>query len=69
MRHIVSTLSVAAANVKELKRVDGQLKKHVRDMEDFEAKSKDNRPKLLSGAYTYAAIQLASALVALQLNC
>ena len=35
--------------IKELKRLDCQLLKHVKDMEDFEASSKQNRAKLLSG--------------------
>jgi hypothetical protein len=41
-------LAVESA-VRELRRVDGQLNKHIRDMEDFESTSKQNRSKLLSG--------------------
>ena len=36
-------------SVKELRKFDIQLNKHIKDMEDFEISSKTNRSKLLSG--------------------
>lgn len=45
----LTRLGAVEGAVRELRRVDGQLNKHIRDMEDFETTSKQNRSKLLSG--------------------
>lgn len=37
--------------VKELKRLDSSLTKHIKEMEDFESTSKQNRNKVLSGKW------------------
>lgn len=38
-------------SVKEVKRLDILLGKHIKEMEDFEATSKQNRNKVLSGTF------------------
>jgi hypothetical protein len=45
----VARLTIVADTFRDLQKLDGQLVRHVREMEDFEAASKQDRMKLLSG--------------------